>query len=112
MTKPTPVIEVASASFRYDDKQVLDKLSFEVKRSEFLGVIGPNGAGKTTLLRLLAGLLLPASGAIKLRGKRTSEMNASHLARFVALVPQEFSVVYPFRVSEVDRHGQRSSSRS
>jgi heme exporter protein A len=43
-------------------------LSFEVGPGEALLVTGPNGAGKTTLLRIVAGLLQPAAGSVKLEG--------------------------------------------
>ena len=47
----------------------LDKVSFEVKRGEYLGLIGPNGAGKSTLLRLLNGITHPDKGRIKVAGR-------------------------------------------
>ncbi len=43
-------------------------LSFEAKEGEILGILGPNGAGKTTLLSMLAGLLTPDEGTIKIDG--------------------------------------------
>lgn len=101
MANNTPIIELKGVSFSYDDKEVLAGLSFKVKRGEFLGVIGPNGAGKTTLLRLLGRLLLPSRGTVSLDGNRTSELSPHQVARLVAFVPQEFNMVYPFRVSEV-----------
>src|SRR5512143_599847 len=41
----------------------LDNVSFDVHPREFVCVLGPSGSGKTTLLRILAGLILPASGS-------------------------------------------------
>lgn len=46
----------------------VDNISFEVKKGEIVGILGPNGAGKTTLLRMLAGILTPTSGNIKIAG--------------------------------------------
>ena len=46
----------------------VDNISFSVKEGEILGILGPNGAGKTTLLRMLAGILTPSSGSIKIAG--------------------------------------------
>jgi heme exporter protein A len=49
-------------------REVFPALDFEAASGEALAVTGPNGAGKTSLLRLIAGLLAPAGGAIRLEG--------------------------------------------
>lgn len=46
----------------------VDRVSFEVREGEIFGVLGPNGSGKSTLIRLIATLLLPDSGSIKVFG--------------------------------------------
>jgi len=47
----------------------LSKVTFEVRKREFISVIGPSGCGKSTLIRILAGLDYPTSGAVKLDGR-------------------------------------------
>ena len=49
---------------RFGDKTVLDHLSFDVQKGEFLSLLGPSGCGKTTILRILVGLQAPTSGKI------------------------------------------------
>ena len=44
-------------------------VSFTVKKGETLGIIGENGSGKSTLLKIIAGVLTPDSGSIKVNGK-------------------------------------------
>lgn len=50
------------------ERQVLDGMSFEIRRGEAYGLLGPNGSGKSTAIRLLAGLLAPDVGHIAFDG--------------------------------------------
>lgn len=51
-----------------ENKKILDKISFHISPGESVGVIGLNGAGKTTLLNVIAGVLKPDSGFIRVNG--------------------------------------------
>jgi len=55
----------------YEKQQVLNDISFEIKKGEFFGIVGRNGSGKSTLLKLLAGIYSPDSGQIHINGKLT-----------------------------------------
>ncbi len=52
----------------FGKKQILDKVSLEVKQGDILGFIGPNGAGKTTTIKLILGLQSIDSGTVKING--------------------------------------------
>ncbi len=58
------VIEAEGVSKSYDDKLLIDDLSFKLPPGGIVGVIGPNGAGKTTLFRMITGQEQPDSGSI------------------------------------------------
>ena len=55
-------------AFRYGDREVLRRVTFEVGPGEIVGLLGPNGAGKSTLFSILTGLLRPAAGTLLLDG--------------------------------------------
>jgi ABC-type multidrug transport system ATPase subunit len=68
----------------------LDGIHLRVERG-MIGVLGPNGAGKTTLLRLLAGILDPSVGTVKLGGVPVARLRR-YLARWVGYLPQDFGL--------------------
>jgi len=65
------VIAVRGLAKRYGDRRVLRNLDLEVEDGGFLLVTGPNGSGKTTLLRILAGLVAPSAGEVRLPPRAT-----------------------------------------
>lgn len=95
------MIEVNSISFRYYKDWVLQDLSFQVERGEFIGVIGPNGSGKTTLLKILYRLLSPQKGEILFDFVPLKRMDRKDIAKRIAVVPQETHLLFPFRVMEI-----------
>jgi lipopolysaccharide transport system ATP-binding protein len=67
----TTLAERLLALFRPNEVEVLDALSdvsVDVPRGSFVGVIGPNGSGKSTLLKIMAGLLVPDEGQVRVHG--------------------------------------------
>jgi ABC-type multidrug transport system ATPase subunit len=64
------VIQARGLGRRFGEKRVLDSVDLDVARGGFLLVTGPNGSGKTTLLRLIAGLLVPTAGELRVDAPR------------------------------------------
>lgn len=58
------IIELKNLSKRYDDNQVLDNLSLDIKKNEFLTLLGPSGCGKTTTLKIIAGFEYADEGKV------------------------------------------------
>ena len=65
---PIPVIEIEKVCMQWNSQPVLNNFNLLMKPGEKIAIIGPSGCGKSTSLRLLAGLILPSSGKLKLFG--------------------------------------------
>lgn len=57
---------------RHEKIEVLKDVSFDVMKGEMVGILGRNGSGKSTLLKIIAGIIEPTSGTVKVNGKMTS----------------------------------------
>jgi ATP-binding cassette, subfamily F, member 3 len=67
------VVEVENLSKSYGEKQVLSNVTFRIERGDRIALVGVNGAGKSTLIRLLTGVDVPTSGALRYGHNVTSE---------------------------------------
>lgn len=83
-------IEVRNLVKRFGDHEAVAGISFAVEEGEVFGLLGPNGAGKTTTIRILATLLPPTAGQIKVEGIDCSRQGAL-VRRLIGYVPQVLS---------------------
>ncbi len=100
------VVSIDHINFSYNGERILDDISLDIHKGDFLGVIGPNGSGKTTLVKLVVGLLKPKSGIIRLFG---TELNAFKDWRKIGYVPQKAGSMvlhFPITVNEVVSMGR------
>lgn len=81
------MLRVENLTKKYGNFQVLDGISFEVKRGSIYGFLGPNGAGKTTTMNILSGLIGFNGGDIYLNGQ-SFEKNKRQLLKKVGYLPQ------------------------
>lgn len=88
-------------SWQVDELQILDNLSFEVKRNEFLGFIGPNGAGKSSLLRCLFGKNSISSGSLSFNQQAINQYSRRELAQQIAVLIQEPPTQFEMSVFDV-----------
>lgn len=102
----TAAVSVQALFHAYDGSPVLRRLSFDIAQGEFFIVIGPNGSGKTTLMKMIAGLIRPQSGEIRISGKSIRKYRRKALARRMAFVPQQMPLDFPFAVEEVVLFGR------
>jgi len=91
-------IELASVTLRYGEVEALSGVSLASEPGRMVALIGPNGAGKSSVLKLLAGLVRPTSGRVRVMGREPSRARG-----LIAYTPQREEVYwgYPLTVREV-----------
>jgi iron complex transport system ATP-binding protein len=112
--RPVP-LSTARLSFGYPQtgrhartpaRLAVNDVSLTIDRRALVGILGPNGSGKTTLLKLLAGILAPASGSVRLDDRDVATMAARERARRIAVVPQETHLAFDYTVLEIALMGR------
>ncbi len=74
-----PAIEFKDVHLAFDDKVILDGISFTVRQGETKIVLGGSGSGKSTIIKLILGLLNPDSGKIYIDGEDVTEFDEAYL---------------------------------
>ena len=100
------VIAVNDLAAGYQNKSILNNVSFSVKRGEMIGIIGPNGAGKSTLLKTIRGLLPKQKGSIVLFKKDIDDLSEREFARHVAYLQQHVDVSFGYPGKELVMAGR------
>ena len=89
-------LEVKNLVFNYGMKNILNGISFDVPKGEFIAIVGKSGAGKSTLLRCLNLLNKPNSGEINISGENIINFNKRKLKmirREIAFIFQDYNVL-------------------
>jgi ABC-2 type transport system ATP-binding protein len=84
---------------KFGDHEVVQGLTFEVKRGTIFGVIGPSGCGKTTTIRMLLGVMRPTSGELRVIGREPHKFRRRDRER-LGYMPQQFVLFPELSVSE------------
>jgi len=87
-------LEVSNLTAGYrSGPDIIDGLSLDIEEGRSYCIIGPNGAGKSTLLKVIAGILSPRSGSIRLLGEEVGGLRPDELlAKSICFVPQDPSL--------------------
>lgn len=95
------VIEVDNLTFGYNEKLLLDHVSFTVEKGDYLGIMGPNGSAKTTLLKLILNILTPFCGDIKLLGEDIGRFKKWGSVGYISQRATAFNGSFPATVEEI-----------
>jgi NitT/TauT family transport system ATP-binding protein len=118
-SRERPMIEVRDIRKEYPTKDgsvlAIEHVSFDVPRGEFLSIVGPSGCGKSTLLKMLASLVEPSGGTIKIDITRDDESvrDAAVVFQDAILFPWRTvleNVELPIEVAKADRRRYRAKA--
>jgi len=94
-----PVIVAENLTKYYGARLAVDRVSFEVRPNEVMGLLGPNGSGKSTILRILTGYLRPTSGIARIAGFDVVGQGLEARAQ-LGYVPEDVPLYTQMRVNE------------
>lgn len=96
---PEPAVRMQDVHHRHGTVVSLRGLSLAVRPGELYGLVGPDGAGKTSALRLMAGVMAPASGTVRILGNDPLDAG-SGVREALGYMPQRFSLYGDLSVGE------------
>jgi len=106
MTVNENILSVKNINFSYGKKKILDDVSFNVEKGDFISILGPNGAGKSTIVNLISGILKDYEGQIEAGGRNLKRLNSKDIAKIMAVVPQYTNPGFSFTVAEMVMMGR------
>lgn len=89
------LIHIENLSFAYNNKNILDGISFSVSEGDTWAIVGKNGSGKSTLIKCIAGILNAEKEKIIIKDRSFSEYNSKSLAKIISYVPQAYGRPLP-----------------
>ena len=87
------LVDFNNVTFAYDDKNVVENLSFSIKKGEQVTLSGRTGAGKSTIFKLLLGLYEPDNGSVLIAGQKVTAIPDSGKRKIYGYVEQTFHMV-------------------
>lgn len=103
------MFEIQNLSFSYGKSEVIKNLSLEFLDGEFVSILGGNGVGKSSLIKLMSGALSPNNGNIFFNQKNLKLYSPLALAKNRAVLEQEISLAFNYKVIDVVLLGRFAS---
>ena len=83
MKKSKHAVETKNLSIGWGKVNVLNQLNFKLNDGEKLAIVGPSGSGKSTILKIIAGLILPTNGELRIFGEKQKFLRLDQMIRLM-----------------------------
>jgi len=94
------LVEFKNVCKSYDDKHILNNVSFKIERGKIVGLLGKNGVGKTTIIKLLNDLIVPTSGEVLFDGEKPGVSSKKR----ISFLPERTFLDRSMRVKDVFKY--------
>lgn len=106
MVRAMPALDLMNVRAVLGERTILDRITLTLSAGGLIALVGPNGAGKSTLLAILAGLLGPATGEVRLDGEPLARLGDRARARVMGYLEQQPECHWPLSVAALARLGR------
>ena len=103
------ILNLEHLSKSFDGKKILDDLSIDIGKNEFVTLLGPSGCGKTTTLRMIGGFIMPDEGRVIFEGKDITALPPDK--RHINTVFQKYSLFSHMSVADNIAFGLKLKKR-
>lgn len=94
-------MQIKNLTKKYDDKAVVDSVSFEIPKGKVISLIGPNGAGKSTVMGMISRLIAHDSGQVNFEGTDITKWKSKELSKRLAILTQSNNIQMKLTVREL-----------
>lgn len=108
MSRTSSIIQIGNLNAAYGRNEALAGITLEIGRNQRWAIVGPNGAGKSTLIKIMAGLIKPSSGTVKLNGRDIRQYSSRKRAHVISYMPQKPDGLIPYTVYDFVMLGRYS----
>ena len=91
---------------KYDEKTVVNDVSFSLPKGKVTSLIGPNGAGKSTVMSIISRLIAPDNGSVVIEKKDINKWNSKELSKHLAILTQTNNIQMKLTVEELVAFGR------
>ena len=104
-------IEKLSYKHPQAEKLIIKNINIKIRQGQIIAVIGKSGSGKTTLIQLIAGIIKPSKGLIRIGGWNINDLELKQLGKYIGFLPQNIQLFDDSVKNNIARMDQKASDQ-